>query len=79
MIYLLNTLEKGKYSSYNFVNVFTINNPKYVENKYILVLLMQVILYINVYSNTIEWEIFPEDIKYIESLPDVEDIHYIIV
>ena len=61
------------------MNVFTINNPKYAENKYILALLMQTILYINVNSNVVEWEIYPEDIKYIESLPDVEDIHYIIV
>ena len=56
-----------------------INNPKYAENKYILVLLMQIIIYINVNSNVVEWEIYPEDIKYIESLPDVEDIHYVIV
>lgn len=40
---------------------------------------MEAILYINANSNVIEWEIAPEDIKYIESLPDVEDIHYIIV
>ena len=40
---------------------------------------MEIILYFNINSNTIEWEIIPEDIKYIESLPDVEDIHYIIV